>query len=137
MEPGRALVRALGPRPEVGRAFVALADAVLYGPAALGRRERELLAVATSNANGAIYSSDVHGELLAGLGGPDGSARDHALMAFARHLTLTPHEAATATEALAPHLSAEELSDAVNTVALLNLANRVAVATGITPADDG
>jgi AhpD family alkylhydroperoxidase len=131
-----AILRALGPRAEVVQAFVALTDAVIYGPAALGRRERELLAVATSNANGAIYSSDMHGALLEKLGGPDGSARDHALMAFARRVTLTPHESAAAADELAAYLGAEELSDAVNTVALLNLANRVALAAGISPADD-
>jgi hypothetical protein len=31
-----AILRTLGPRAEVVRAFVALTDAVLYGPAALG-----------------------------------------------------------------------------------------------------
>ena len=46
------------------RAFLALADATLYGPAALSRREREVLALATSEANGAQYSAAVHGELL-------------------------------------------------------------------------
>ena len=63
-----AILRALGPRAEVVRAFLELADAVLYGPAALGRRERELLAVATSQANGAEYSAEVHAALLAELG---------------------------------------------------------------------
>ena len=47
-----AILRAFGPRAEVVRAFLALADATLYGPAALGRREREVLALATSEANG-------------------------------------------------------------------------------------
>ena len=76
-----AILRALGPRAEVVRSFVALTDAVLYGPAALGRRERELLAVATSEANGAAYSREVHAGLLDGLGGgPDGGERDRALV---------------------------------------------------------
>ena len=63
-----AILRALGPRAEVVRAFLELADAVLYGPAALGRRERELLALATSEANGADYSAGVHATLLSELG---------------------------------------------------------------------
>ena len=80
-----AILRALGPRPELVRAFLSQAEAALYGPAALGRRERELLAVATSEANGADYSADAHTALLAELGGgPDGSPRDRALIAFAR-----------------------------------------------------
>ena len=59
-----AILRAMGPRVEVLRAFLDLADAALYG-AALGRRERELLAVATSEANGADYSTEIHTGLLA------------------------------------------------------------------------
>ena len=129
-----AILRALGPRPEVVRAFVELADAVLYGPAALGRRERELLAVATSEANGAPYSIEVHTALLDELGGSDGSERDRALVAFARRLTLAPD--APAVEDLRRHLSDDEVHDAIGVVSLLNLANRVALATGISTADD-
>jgi uncharacterized peroxidase-related enzyme len=131
-----AILRALGPRPEVVRAFVALADAVLYGPAHLGRRERELLAVATSRANGADYSATVHAELLDGLGGGPHDDRDGALVEFARRLTLAPGEAEDAVAALRAHLSDEEAYDAIAVVGLLNLANRSALATGITPADD-
>lgn len=132
-----AILRALGPRAEVVDAFVELAEAVLYGPAALGRRERELLAVATSEANGAAYSSTVHGALLAELGGgPDGSARDGALVAFARSLTLSPADSAGAVAALRSHLSDDEVYDAIAVVGLLNFANRSALATGIRVEDD-
>jgi uncharacterized peroxidase-related enzyme len=131
-----AILRALGPRPEVVRAFVALADAVLYGPAALGRRERELLAVATSQANDAAYSTEVHRALLDELGGPVGGERDLALVAFARRLTLAPGEGEAAVEALRAHLSDAEAFDAIAVVGLLNLANRAALATGISAADD-
>jgi uncharacterized peroxidase-related enzyme len=132
-----AILRAMGPRAEVVRGFLALADAVLYGPAALGRRERELLAVITSQANGAAYSASVHGSMLEELGGgPDGSDRDRALVAFARRLTLAPREGADAAAALRDHLSADEVHDAIAVVALLNLANRAALATGIGPDDD-
>ena len=64
-----AILRAMGPRAEVLQAFLALADAALYGPAALGRREREVLALATSQANGADYSAETHAALLDELGG--------------------------------------------------------------------
>ena len=94
-----AILRAMGPRVEVLRAFLDLADAALYGPAALGRRERELLAVATSEANGADYSTAIHTGLL-------------------------------------EHLTDDEVHDAIAVVGLLNLANRTALATGITEADD-
>jgi uncharacterized peroxidase-related enzyme len=132
-----AILRAMGPRAEVVRAFLALTDAVLYGPAALGRRERELLVVATSQANGAGYSADVHAALLERSGGgPDGSDRDAALVAFARRLTLAPREGAAAVAELRDYLSPDEVHDAIAVVALLNLANRAALATGIGSGDD-
>jgi uncharacterized peroxidase-related enzyme len=129
-----AILRALGPRAEVVRAFLELADAVLYGPAALGRRERELLALATSEANGADYSAGVHATLLSELG--DAGEHDEALREFARRLTLTPGEAADTVEALRAQLSDAEVHDAIAVVGLLNLANRAALATGITVEDD-
>ena len=132
--PVMAILRALGPRAEVVRAFLELADAVLYGPAALGRRERELLALATSEANGADYSAGVHATLLSELG--DAGEHDEALRAFARRLTLAPAEAGDAVSALQAHLSDAEVYDAVAVVGLLNLANRSALATGITVEDD-
>jgi alkylhydroperoxidase family enzyme len=110
---------------------------VFYGRAALGQRELELLALATSEANGASYSTEVHAALLASHGGgPDGSARDAALVGFARRLTLTPAEGADAARELGGYLSDDEVHDAIAVVGLLNLANRAALATGISPADD-
>ena len=132
-----AILRALGPRAEVVRAFLDMTEAVLYGPATLGRRERELLALATSEANGAGYSAAVHAELLERCGGgPDGSERDAALVEFARRLTLAPREGAAAVARLREHLSPEEVHDAIAVVGLLNLANRAALATAIGTADD-
>jgi uncharacterized peroxidase-related enzyme len=132
-----AILRALGPRAEVVRSFLALSEAALYGPAALGRRERELLALATSQANGAEYSADVHAALLEQSGGgPDGSARDRALVAFARQVTLAPGKADDAVGELRDHLSAAEVYDAIAVVGLLNFANRVVLATGIDSTDD-
>jgi AhpD family alkylhydroperoxidase len=127
-----AILRAMGPRPEVLKAFLALADAALYGPAALSRREREVLALATSEANGAAYSAAVHRDLLGGATGE----RDEALTEFARCMTVAPREAAQAVAALRRHCSADEVYDAIAVVGLLNLANRAALATGITGADD-
>jgi len=133
---GMAILRSMGPRAEVVRAFVQLADAVLYGPAALGRRERELLALATSQANATAYSTAVHDGLLQEAGGADGSARDAGLVAFAQRLTRAPAEAPAAVAALRAYLTDDEVHDAVATVALLNFANRMAAATAITPGDD-
>jgi uncharacterized peroxidase-related enzyme len=132
-----AILRAMGPRAEVLRAFLALTDASLYGPAALGRRERELLAVATSQANGAEYSAHVHAALLQESGGgPDGGDRDSALVRFARRLTVAPREGRQAVADLRDHLSPDEVHDAIAVVGLLNLANRTALATGISLSDD-
>jgi uncharacterized peroxidase-related enzyme len=132
-----AILRAMGPRAEVVRTFLDMTQAVVYGPAALGRRERELLALATSEANGAEYSREVHAGLLAEHGGgPDGSARDEALVAFARRLTTAPGEGAEAVAGLRPHLSDDEVHDAIAVVGVLNLANRSALATGISLGDD-
>jgi uncharacterized peroxidase-related enzyme len=132
-----AILRAMGPRAEVVRAFREMTDAVLYGPATLGRRERELLALATSQASGADYSASIHAVLLERTGGgPDGSDRDSALVTFARRLTLAPGEAADAVVHLRDHLSNDETYDAIAVVSLLNLANRAALAAGISSADD-
>ena len=132
-----AILRAMGPRAEVVRAFLDMTEAVLYGPATLGRRERELLALATSEANGAEYSGAIHAQLLADCGGgPDGSARDVALVEFARGLTLAPRDGAAAVAALREELSPDEVHDAIAVVSLLNMANRAALATGISGSDD-
>jgi uncharacterized peroxidase-related enzyme len=131
-----AILRAMGPRTEVLQAFLALSEAALYGPATLGRREREVLALATSQANDAEYSADAHAALLEELGGAEAGARDQALVDFARLLTLAPREAGEAVAQLRTHLSDAEVYDAIAVVGLLNFANRAALATGITAADD-
>lgn len=131
-----AILRAIGPRAELLRAFLALSEAALYGPGALSRRERELIAVAASEANGASYSVEVHRALLADAGGSDGSPRDRALVEFARRLTVAPGEAAAAVAELREHLSPDEVYDAIAVVGLMGFANRAALATGITDADD-
>ena len=111
-------------------------DPPRHGPAALGRRERELLAVATSEANGADYSTAIHTRLLERRGGAHEGDRDGALTAFATRLTLRPREAGEAVAALRENLTDDEVHDAIAVVGLLNLANRTALATGITEADD-
>ena len=129
-----AILRAMGPRPEMVRAFLAMADAALYGPAALSRREREVLALATSRGQRRALLGRDPPRLLAGLGAP--GPRDEALAAFARRLTTAPAEAPQAVDDLREHLTDTEVYDAIAVVGLLNLANRAALATAITPADD-
>jgi alkylhydroperoxidase family enzyme len=62
--------------------------------------------------------------------------REIASWSTSRGLTLAPHEAPEAVADLRAHLSAEEVYDAIAVVALLNFANRAALATGITTSDD-
>lgn len=95
-----------------------------------------MLALATSEANDAEYSANAHAALLEELGGADGGERDQALVDFARRLTLAPREAGEAVAQLRSHLSDAEVHDAIAVVGLLNFANRVALATGITVGDD-
>jgi len=131
-----AILRSLGPRADLVEAFVSLVEATFGAEGALTVRERELLAVAASEANGADYSTAVHSELLAREGGARDTPRDAAMIAFARRLTLIPREGAEATAALRELLSDDEVYDAIAVVGLLNLANRAALATGITVGDD-
>ncbi len=49
------IVRIMTPNPAVLRASMALYRAVMFGPSPLSRRQRELLAVVTSRANGCVY----------------------------------------------------------------------------------
>ena len=49
------IVRVMTPNPAVLRASMQLYLAVMYGPSPLSRRQRELLAVVVSKANGCVY----------------------------------------------------------------------------------
>src|SRR3954467_5642024 len=95
-----AILRAQGPRAPVVDAFLQMANTVLYDEAVLDRRERELIALATSEANGASYSVAVHADLLAAAGGVGDGPRDRALFAFARTVTVEPARSAAAVAAL-------------------------------------
>jgi alkylhydroperoxidase family enzyme len=55
---------------------------------------------------------------------------------FATRLTVAPREGRQAVDDLREHLSADEVHDAIAVVGLLNLANRTALATGISSSDD-
>ena len=49
------IVRAMTPNPAVLRASMQLYQAVMYGPSELTRRQRQMLAVVVSKANGCTY----------------------------------------------------------------------------------
>lgn len=80
--------------------------------------------------------AEAHAALLAELGGAGAVDRDQALVDFARRLTLAPREAREAVAELRSHLTDAEVHDAIAVMGLPNFANRAALATGITAADD-
>ena len=58
------VVLTLGRRPEELRAFLAYHDALMLREGNISRGEKEMIVVATSNANGCIYCVVAHGALL-------------------------------------------------------------------------
>ncbi|MGA0060206.1 MAG: carboxymuconolactone decarboxylase family protein [Planctomycetota bacterium] len=49
------IVRTMTPNPPVLRASMQLYGAIMHGPSPLSRRQREMLAVVVSRANGCVY----------------------------------------------------------------------------------
>jgi alkylhydroperoxidase family enzyme len=118
------IIEAMSLRPRVLRAFVALALEILTGPASLSAEDRRRLAYVVSDTNGCRYSMGVYGSSE----GLDESLRD-----FAVKLTREP---GAMTEGDVERLrergyTDEAVHDAVQVVALLNYANRIADGIGI------
>jgi uncharacterized peroxidase-related enzyme len=129
------ILQAMSVRPGVLRAFTALALEIMNGESALSKRDRRLLAFVVSRTNGCRYSSGVYERELAALGGEgrDETAELQALCDFAVKLTRAPSSVSSADiEGLRGHeYSDAAIHDAVQVVALLNYANRVADGLGI------
>ncbi|RME74175.1 MAG: peroxidase, partial [Planctomycetota bacterium] len=111
-----AIHRAASARPDLLEAHYAFYRALLWSSRGLGRRLRERIALAVSEANACRYCATHHGEALCRVGGaaPD-DPTEAALVGFARKLTLAPAEIERAdVEALrAAGLGDEEIVDAV------------------------
>jgi uncharacterized peroxidase-related enzyme len=129
------ILSAMSPRPRVLRAFVALALEIMNGPSALSERDRRLLALAVSRTNGCRYSTGVYERELQALAGAEGAETPalRALCDFAVKLTREPSSiAGEDIDGLRAHGYADEaIHDAVQVVALLNYANRIADGLGI------
>jgi uncharacterized peroxidase-related enzyme len=128
------IIKAMSLRPGLLPPFLALNREINFAPSELDRVDRELLAIAVSEANGAGYSERAHRELLQEEGEPaELDDRRRALLAFAVKLTLEPGEVgAVDVERLRAHgLSDAAVSDAIQVVAFFNYVNRLVNAVGI------
>jgi uncharacterized peroxidase-related enzyme len=128
------IIKAMSLRPGLLPRFLALNREINFAPSELDRVDRELLAIAVSEANGARYSERAHREMLREVGEPEElDERRRALLAFAAKLTSAPGEMAPAdVERLRAHgLSDTAVSDAIQVVAFFNYVNRIVNAVGI------
>lgn len=138
--------------PAAMEAHLDLYRTILFGPAGLSRRERELLATAVSALNGCAYCVRHHAEALrayvrdedliaavvtdprtAPLG-----ARERAMLSYARTLTLTPSQTTEADVAglREAGFGDEEILAIALIVGYFNFVNRVALGLGVKPSDE-
>jgi uncharacterized peroxidase-related enzyme len=127
------VLRAMGPRAEVLRAFLDLFGALMRDGPGLDLRRRELVAVTVSRINGARYSADVHERLLAEHGDADTlDAADRALVTFAERLSREPASVDQAVvDDLGRHFPDDAILEAIQVTAFFNYVNRVVMATGV------
>lgn len=138
--------------PPVLEAHLDLYLRVMFSRGGLSRREREVIAVAVSRANRCSYCVAHHRAALAANGGEaaaaafaegtlpeDATARERALVAFARELTEDPRADRPAVDALrAEGLDDREVLQAVQVAAYFNFVNRTVLALGVSlEGDDG
>ncbi len=132
-----AIHQAASVRPDLVRAHYAFYRRLMFSRTGLSRRERELIAVAVSEANACGYCATHHGEALCRLGAgeaePAESAREAALVRFARRLTREPAAIGQADiEALsAAGLGDAQIVDAVFVTGYFAMANRIVYGLGV------
>jgi len=138
--------------PAAMEAHLDLYRTILFGPSGLSRRERELLATAVSAFNGCAYCVRHHAEALrayvkdeelvaATVSDPNTApvgARERAMLAYARTVTLAPSKT---TEAAVADLrdagfGDEEILAIALIVGYFNFVNRVALGLGVEPSDE-
>ena len=131
------------------RTFAALYNELMLADSGLSKLEREMLAVVVSSANRCYYCLTAHGAAVRLLSGdaelgemlvmnwrtaplPE---RQHALLAFAHKLTVTPAEVGDSDRAAlrAAGWSERDIWDAASVVGFFNFTNRVATATDMMP----
>jgi len=137
----------LGLNPQAGRALIEFHSAVLRQDTALTAAHKELIAAYVSALNACAYCHGVHRQTAVAFGigenliedliaDPDAApveARLRPLLAYARKLTLEPAQmvAADAQAVFDAGWSERDLHDAVLTVGLFNLMNRLLEGHGV------
>ncbi|MCA6215226.1 peroxidase-related enzyme [Ideonella sp. B7] len=141
----------LAHRPEEFRAFFAYHDALMDKPGALSKAEREMIVVATSQANQCQYCVVAHGAILRiraknpliadqvaiNYRKADLSERQKAMLDFALKVSSAAHAVGEADfAALHAHgFSDEDAWDIAAISAFFGLSNRMANVTGMRPND--
>ncbi len=141
----------LARRPEEFRAFMAYHDALMDKPGELTKAEREMIVVATSNANQCQYCVVAHGAILriraknpliadqvaVNYRKADITPRQRAMLDFAMKVAFEAHAVEEADfAALAAHgLGQEEAWDIASIAAFFGMSNRMANFTSLRPND--
>ncbi|MEW6474609.1 MAG: peroxidase-related enzyme [Actinomycetota bacterium] len=136
-------------RPERLRAWFAHFKSVMEGTDGLSAREREMISVAVSMANGCLYCLVAHGAALREASDDkveadritldyrraDLTSRERAILDYAVKVTRAPGDCDEADiEALrAEGLSDHDIWDVIEVAAMYNFTNRLAMATGMMP----
>jgi uncharacterized peroxidase-related enzyme len=142
----------LAHRPDEFRAFFAYHDALMDKPGNLTKAEREMIVVATSNANQCQYCVIAHGAILriraknpliadqvaVNYRKADITARQKAMLDFAMKEALEAHSVGDAdTAALAAHgFTDEDVWDIAAIAAFFAMSNRLANVTSMRPNDE-
>lgn len=136
-------------RPERFRAWFSHFKTVMEGTPGLSAREREMISVAVSMANGCLYCLVAHGAALRQQSDDrieadritldyrraDLSARERAILDYAVKVTKNPGDCdeTDIEELRAAGLSDEDIWDVIEVAAMFNFTNRLAMATGMMP----
>lgn len=142
----------LARRPDEFRAFFAYHDALMEKPGNLTKAEREMIVVATSNANHCQYCVIAHGAILriraknplladqiaVNHRKADITDRQRAMLDFAMKVALEAHTIADADYAtLKGHgFEEEDVWDIASIAAFFGMSNRIANATDMRPNDE-
>jgi uncharacterized peroxidase-related enzyme len=141
--------RAYAWRPERFRAWFAHFKSVMDGTPGLSARQREMISVAVSMANGCLYCLVAHGAALREQSDDKVQAdritfdhrradlppKDRAMLDFAVKLTTDPGACQEADlDTLRSHgFSDEDVWDIIEVASMYNFTNRLAMATGMLP----
>jgi uncharacterized peroxidase-related enzyme len=142
----------LARRPDEFRAFFAYHDALMDKPGNLSKAEREMIVVATSNANQCQYCVVAHGAILRiraknplvadqvaiNYRKADITARQKAMLDFAMRVAFKSHAVGDADiEALGAHgFGEEDVWDIAAVAAFFGMSNRLANVASMRPNDE-